>query len=175
MAAVSLTRLRKALAEGPGAVRRLAWPEPEATQPALTQLALWVRDADGLPERPWRVGPESVVLCAALKCTVPARVCVVRQLASEVQRTQDRHRGEASDYPRCVTERCAQGRGIREALDPCAQVAWRGTGLGGRVRRERPRGERAAQDAARERQARVGLLEQVRMLDVDPDPLTEDA
>jgi hypothetical protein len=129
----------------------------------LGLLALWVRDADGLPERPWRVQPNDVVACVTLDCTVPAHVCVARQLASDVQRTRDTWRGQGSEYPSCVTARCAQGRGIREALDRNATVAWRGEGPGGRL--SRLRSDLQEQHAARSRLALVGLLDDARTVD----------
>jgi hypothetical protein len=134
-------------------------------------LCLWVVDADGLPPRPWRVYRDTVILCRALKAAVPAHCCVARQQASDMQRTRDTWRGEASAYPHCVTERCAQGRGIREALDPHASVTWRGAGPGGRI--DRLRGGQAAQEAARKRMRLEGLLDEERILDVTPDPADE--
>ncbi len=112
-----------------------------------------------------------MVDCATLGCPVLAAVCVARQKASDVQRTQDSHRGEASEYPSCVSERCAQGRGVRLALDPHAEVAWRGEGFGRRTS-FRSRNKQALQNAARARLERAGLLEEVRTLDIDPDPVT---
>jgi hypothetical protein len=124
------------------------------------QLGLWVRDGEDLPERPWRIRPHDTFHCVALHCEeTPAHVCVARQKASEVQRTKDTCRGEASDYPHCVTERCAQGRGIREALDPDHPVEWRGAGPGKRFSRGATSKRKASQLAARDRLAAVGLLD----------------
>lgn len=103
-----------------------------------------------------------------------AHVCVARQKASDLQRTKDSWRGEAGDYPTCVTVKCAQGRAIRAALDPDAKDAWKGSGAGGRIVARRPREELAAQETARSAKARVGLLDEGRILDVDPDPVREE-
>jgi hypothetical protein len=178
--AVSVAALRRILSgENPVAeLRALVAPRPRPTPAAVPQLRLWVVDGDGLPERPWRVRRDTVVECLTLGSTregkripalLPAHVCVARQLASECQRTKDTWRGEASAYPSCVTERCAQGRGIREALDPDASVKFRGAGPGGRF--ERGRKDVAKQHAAKARLRAKGLLEDVRVLDVDPDPV----
>ena len=105
---------------------------------------------------------------------VQAHVCVARQKASDIQRTQDTHRGEASEYPSCVSSQCAQGRAIRRALDPKARMTWVGAGPGGRFQRERSRKVRSAQEAARARLERVGMLERPRTLDIDADPVGED-
>jgi hypothetical protein len=138
-------------------------PPPSHSDPTPGQLALWVVDADGLPPRPWRVHPHDLVGCATLHAIVPAHVCVARQLASEVQRTNDTWRGQGSSYPSCVTERCAQGRGIREAMDPGAHVTWRGHGAGGRV--EKRRSDLPEQYRARLRLAAVGLLDETPTID----------
>jgi hypothetical protein len=141
----------------------LRLPPPPRRRGLLGLLALWVRDAEGLPERPWRVQPHDPVSCVTLDCTVPAHVCVARQLASDAQRTRDTWRGQGSEYPSCVTARCAQGRGIREALEPGAKVAWRGEGPGGRL--SRLRSDLPEQHAARTRLAVVGLTEAVSTVD----------
>lgn len=145
-------------------------PAVEAAQPP-PQLALWVVDGEGLPPRPWRIYRDSIVACSTLGCSVPAHVCVARQQASELQTTHDTWRGTASEHPSCVTERCAQGRGVRAALDPNAGVSWSGTGPRGRMAGRGRRADRAAQEAAREALRRAGGLEEVRVLDVDPDPV----
>lgn len=150
--------------------RALLASAPPGWEPAA--LRLWVVDADGLPPRPWRVRLDDVVECATLGCDVPAHICVTRQKASESQRTKDTWRGEASEYPCCVTERCAQGRGIREALEPQEVGAgWRREGPGKRWVSRR-RADRGVQEAARKRLKRSGLLEPERLLDVDRDPVT---
>lgn len=143
---------------------RLAVVAPRRA-PAPPQSTLWVVDADGLPPRPWRVQARDVVQCVALRCRVPAHVCVARQLASEVQRTEDTWRGEAGDYPHCKTEKCAQGRGIRVALDPCHPVVWVGAGQGKRLTRGRSRSYKASQMATRARLAAQGLLDDVPTMD----------
>ncbi len=162
---VALCQLRRALAsENPIAeIRALVAPRPPPlAREARPQAALWVVDAEGLPPRPWRVYRDTEIRCIALRCTLLAGVCVARQAASEAQRPRHLHngktdtrRGEASDYPSCDTRRCAQGRGIREALDPTVHVAWRGTGPNGRF--ERGPNDLGAQFAARQRLERVGL------------------
>jgi hypothetical protein len=156
---VTLTVLRAVLrAPSPiAALRALAWPEPPRVAGPLPQLALWVVDADGLPARPWRLYADSQVACTTLRCTLYASQCVARQKASDIQKTKDTWRGEASSYPHCVTEKCAQGRGVRTALDPAAQVDWRGAGPGGRFERSRRDVESVA--AARAAQRAVGLLD----------------
>lgn len=121
------------------ALKAIVFPEPQPPPQELPQLALWTIDADGLPPRPWRIQADDLFRCRTLGCDVDARRCVMRQLVSEVQRTKDGWRGQASEYPSCVTEGCAQGRGVREALDPHAGVAFRGVGPGGRFQAERRR------------------------------------
>lgn len=167
--------VRGCLAAG-GWQRRLAEAvyhalRPTPGPPAETlpgQLVLWVVDGEGLPPRPWRVLPDDVFDCVALGCRgMAVRTCVVRQLATDAQRTGQSSRGQGTEHPSCDTRKCAQGRGIRGALDPAAAVTWQGAGPGGRFARPRRQQE---QDAARTRQERVGLLDPVRCLDVDPDP-----
>jgi hypothetical protein len=154
-------------------------PKPVAPA-APPQRALWVIDGEGLPPRPWRVGPDDRFDCVALGCRgLEVRVCIARQQASQAQRmkqhgrrSQWASRGQASEYPHCVTETCQQGRGFREALDPVADVAWRGRGPGGRFERGVSGPKRwKSQLAARQQQAREGLLEPVRVLDIDGDPV----
>lgn len=170
---VTLGMLRAVLrAPSPlAALRALAWPEPPKEPAPLPQLALWVVDADGLPARPWRLYAESPVACSTLKCTLYAAQCVARQQASDLQRTKDTWRGEASNYPHCVTEKCAQGRGVREALAPAERPSWRGAGPGGRFERSRRDVEDLAR--ARDRQRRAGLLEGVPTIDGPDDPAEE--
>lgn len=140
-------------------LRSVAYPEPEPAADGQPQL--WVVDARGLPPRPWRVHPDTPFDCKALGCKgLLARMCVARQRVSEMQRTNDTWRGEAPKYPSCQTERCAQGRGIRQALD--VEVTWVGVGSGKRIEQGRRTG---AQEAARRRLKLVGLLDQVRTLD----------
>jgi hypothetical protein len=146
--------------------------EPVASPPP--QLALWVVDSDGLPPRPWRLYRDSIVDCTTLGCPVPAHICVARQIAAGLQRTHDTHRGQASEYVTCVTERCAQGRGVRAALDPQDAVVWKGEGAGKRASPTRRRREKAKQNAARSRMESVGLLDEVRTLDIHPDPVVEE-
>ncbi len=168
---LALARLRIILRlENPMPVlRALAYPEPPVKCPELPQAELWVVDASGLPPRPWRVHPESRFDCTTLGCQgLQVKVCVARQLASEKQRTKDSWRGEGGDFPHCVTEKCAQGRGLREALAPGVKVSWLGAGPGKRF--DRGRKGRALQIAAQIRQRRIGLLDRVRVLDLDPDP-----
>lgn len=162
---VPLQALRAALrsANPMALIRSMAWPEPPAEPVPLPQLALWVVDGEGLPLRPWRLYADSEIDCRALGCSLSAGVCVTRQLASQVQRTKDTWRGEASSYPTCVTERCAQGRGIREALDPAAGVSWRGCGPGGRFEPAKRGGEGVAR--AKARLGAVGLLDNVSTCD----------
>lgn len=163
---VTLASLRRAIAQGPAAVRSLAWPEPHATPTETVQRGLWIVDADGLPPRPWLICGNSEVRCATLGCTVMARVCVARQAASDSQRTRDTWRGQGFDYPNCVTERCAQGRAVRDALDPTRLMRWRGAGPGGRF--DRGRKDAPQQYEARVRLERVGLLDAVPTVDAEP-------
>lgn len=163
--AVTLRMLRVALrAPNPLAlIRGIAFPEPPPPTTPIPQLSLWVVDADGLPPRPWRLAPDATVECRTLKCTLAACRCVARQMASDVQRTKDTWRGEASAYPHCVTDRCAQGRGVRAALDPSAGVTWRGAGPGKRFEASRRDVEAVAR--ARARQRAEGLLDEAPTID----------
>jgi hypothetical protein len=145
-------------------IKDLVFPPPSVGVPQLPQLALWVVDDEGLPPRPWRIYADNVVCCRTLQCTLRASQCVARQLASDIQKTKDTWRGEASSYPHCVTERCAQGRGVREALDPTAKVAWRGAGPGGRFEPGKRGAEAVAR--ARSRLKAVGLLDDVPTCDL---------
>lgn len=114
-------------------MRALAFPEPPPTPPAIPQLVFWSVDADGLPPRPWRIEPDDVFDCVALGCKgLSARTCVARQQATDAQRTQQASRGQGTDYPLCDSRKCAQGRAIREALEPRMAARWRGVGPGGR-------------------------------------------
>lgn len=101
---------------------------------------------------------------------LPAHVCVARQVASDIQRTQQASRGQGTEFPTCDSRKCEQGRAIRKALDPRAPVSWEGAGPGGRFQRDRSRKEKAEQDVARAKLERAGLLEPVRVLDIDRDP-----
>lgn len=139
---VTLADLRRLLREPSPlrvvvALKAIVFPEPAPAPEPEPQRTLWTIDAEGLPPRPWRLQPDDVFRCQALGCDVDARRCVMRQLVSQVQRTRDGWRGQASEYPSCVTETCAQGRGVREALDPGAGISFRGVGPGGRFQAER--------------------------------------
>ena len=169
--------VRGGLAAG-GALARIAEalhdrlrPHPPAPV-ERPQLSLWVIDAEGLPPRPWRLAPDARFDCLALGCRgMLATTCVARQRASEIQRTQQASRGQGTDYPGCDTRRCAQGRGIREALDPAVMRTLRGSGPGGRFKmRSQERSTVTAQLAARAKAELEGRLDHVRVLDVDPDP-----
>ena len=142
-----------------------------ADAPIPGQRALWVVDSPGLPPRPWRILPETRFNCHTLGCDgMEARTCVLRQLSTDAQRTEQASRGQGTDFPSCDSRKCAQGRGIREALyDPEGAVRWRGVGPGGRFDVSR-----GGSGASRRRHEREGLLDAVRILDLDPDPVTED-
>lgn len=148
-------------------------PLPVAPPTEDPQLALWVVDAEGVPPRPWRLPVDAVIRCHRLGgCTIPAVQCVARQVASQVQQTQQSSRGKASDFPLCTTEGCAQGRGVRAALDPAANVEPDENAKKGgyhRVRLRSPAARRAQRKAAM-KQDRVGLLDEVHILDVHADP-----
>jgi hypothetical protein len=150
-------------------VKAIVYPEPRPRAPGAPQLVFWALDATGLPERPWRVGPDTVFDCRALGCQFTARICVTRQMASDLQRTKDTWRGEASIYPRCVTERCAQGRGIREALDPAAGVTWHGAGPGKRFEPSRRDAVEVAR--ARARLRACGALDEAPTIDTPVGPV----
>lgn len=136
------------------------------------QLSMWLIDADGLPERPWRLDPSEKFTCTKLNCkNLTVGTCVLRQQISDVQRNRAAsYRGQGSQYPHCVTEHCEQGRGIRLALGNGIRIPWAGAGAGQRFEKMRSVIE---QSDARKRLARVGLLEKVRTLDVDEDPHDE--
>jgi hypothetical protein len=70
---------------------------------------------------------------------VAAHTCFTRQRVTDLQRTQQASRGQGTDYPLCDTRTCAQGRSVRERLDPNLPMAWQGAGPGGRFERERSR------------------------------------
>jgi len=173
---LALRELRRVL-RGPtplSALRQLAYPEPRPDPPQRSQLALWVVDGPGLPQRPWRVHPDLAFRCEALGCDgVLVRTCVARQLATDAQRTRQSSRGQGTEYPSCDTRKCLQGRGIRAALGPSAGITWDGAWVGGRFQRERSRVDARGQDRARDRLDRAGLLDPVRTLDVDEDPTEE--
>lgn len=61
--------------------------------------------------------------CGTLACRLRARVCIARQLRSERElggdlapRSSRRKRGIGIEFAHCRSDRCAQGRAIREAL-----------------------------------------------------------
>lgn len=120
--------------------------------------------ADGL-------APSTPIRCAALHCTLPARVCLARQAVSRRQRTCDVWRGQGSDFPSC--RRCSQGAALEESLG-AAGVAWRGCGAGGRTMPLRTRHDCDAQERARERLELVGALEPVPSVDEPPEEEAED-
>lgn len=165
---IAIPELRKILKQ-PNALavlRARVYPEP-APEPCRPQLALWVVDDEGLPPRPWLICGDTRFDCRALGCkNLPARICVARQAASDAQRTRDTWRGQGFDYPLCVSERCAQGRAIRAALDPTHAVRWRGAGPNGRF--DRGRSDAVEQYEARQRLAAVGLLDEVPTVDAEP-------
>lgn len=99
------------------------------------------------------------------RCLMMLGTCVARQQVSDLQRTRDTERGQAPEYPSCQTDRCATGRAIRALLDP-QRKGWRGVGPGGRFLPMRS--DLAQQEAARQRQAAAGLLEDVPTLDAPP-------
>lgn len=163
---ITLQALRAALRSPTplAALRELAFPPPLPPVAPLPQLALWVVDAEGLPPRPWRIYADDVFDCRALNCRgMVARVCVVRQQVTDMQRTEQASRGQGTDFPSCDSRKCAQGRGIREALDPRANVAWRGAGPGKRFQPSRRDVESLA--AARARKRAVGLLDRAPTID----------
>lgn len=166
--AVPLTALRALLREPSSllvvrALKELVYPPPPPPADDGAQLALWIHVADGLPPRPWRIYATDRFHCFTLAAEVEACRCVARQRASDVQQTNDTWRGQASEYPSCVTSRCAQGRAVREALDPSAEVAWRGVGPGGRFTPARRDVESLARAKARQRAQ--GLLEEASTID----------
>lgn len=157
---------------GEGVVDELRPPERPDVLPG--QLALWVVDAEGLPERPWRLPDSTRFACRALACTVTARECAFRQAVSAVSRTGDTWRGQASEFPSC-SARCAQGRGIAAALSPATLAEIREEA----ARHARHRGaelspaQKAAQERARKRMEREGLLDPTPSLDGGPEPVAE--
>jgi hypothetical protein len=108
--------------------------------------------------------PGSPIRCAALHATVPARCCLLRQQVARVQVTRDRHRGTSPDFPSCL--RCAQGAALSAAIG--TDDVWRGCGAGGRSQQIRTRRDRDAQERARERLERRGLLALVPSVDEPP-------
>ncbi len=146
---------------------------PQRATPAAGQLSLWIRDADGTPERPWTITPETRFDCVALSCRgMKVSVCVARQIASGAQRTRDTWRGQGSEFPTCVTERCAQGRAIREATSGWLERRPEPF-LGNR---RSPAVQRALNETrARRRLERVGLLGDVPTIDdLDREPASHD-
>ena len=110
--------------------------------------------------------PDSMFDCKALHCRLSMRCCVVRQSASDMQRTKDRWRGQSTLYPHCVTTQCEQGRGIRKWIDPEAIIKWRGAGPGGRF----DAGKRGAvaQLRAKAKQEAEGRLDATPTMDMSP-------
>jgi hypothetical protein len=106
--------------------------------------------------------PESVICCERLRCRLSARVCVARQVAS-ASRTADTWRGQAAEYPTCVTEKCGQGTAIRAALKKAgatdAPPVLRRTGFKTQLRSAKDMIE------ARRRLERLGLLGPVSTID----------
>lgn len=163
---VTFSVLRKALqSPNPLAVLRgIAFPEQAPEPERRSQLALWVVDDEGLPPRPWLICGNTPIDCRTLGCkSLLARVCVARQAASDAQRTRDTWRGQGFDYPHCVTEKCAQGRAIRNALDPTHVMRWRGAGAN--LRFDKGRRDAVQQYEAKVRMQWAGLLEDVRSMD----------
>lgn len=119
--------------------------------PGQAQSTLWVQDAPELPARPWRVSERYEFHCVALNCQhMTAHNCALRQAVTERQRTLQASRGQGTEYPHCDTLKCAQGRGIREALGPGVNVTWHGAGPGGRFERGQPgRGAQVAREHSR--------------------------
>lgn len=115
---------------------------------------------------PEQLSPGSAIFCRRLQCTLSARVCALRQSASELQRTKDTWRGESSAYPSCVTSRCAQGREVRAAVEANGPIRWKGVGPGGRFCRDRH--NLRAQHQARQRLIRTGALGAVPTIDREP-------
>lgn len=106
---------------------------------SILQLTLWSTVRTGRPER-WlgRIPCDFTFHCVAENCTnISARECVRRQLTSEIQRTKDTERGQASRYPLCKTGTCEQGTAIRYSLEQ--QVSWIGKGPGNRFGNRRRR------------------------------------
>lgn len=169
--ALSRVELRRILRK-PDALPRLrlyAYPEPVPDPPERPQLRLWVIDGVGLPPRPWRIPPDARFECVALGCRgMTVAACVARQKATDAQRNESKPcRGQGSEYPHCDTRKCAQGRGLRAALDPESDVAFRGTGYLGRS--IRARSDIAQQMAAARRLGLVGLLDDVPTVDSPPE------
>jgi hypothetical protein len=119
------------------------------------------------------LGGQTIFPFVAFRCdrldgeVIPVHVCVARQAASDAQANRtNRERGQASDYPSCVTSLCATGRAMREALDPHGVIRWRGAGPNGRF--ERGRRDAREQRAAFTRLQARGLLAPVPSLDEPP-------
>ena len=171
MAGLTRSDLRRILREpNPlASLRHLAFPEwRPPTEAFCAPATLWVIDAQGLPMRPAMLTTRTTFRCVALNCDgMTAGVCSARQATSEAQRVNWRAgRGRAPDYPHCVTETCAQGRAIRNALDPERTIRFHGSGPGGRFARDRS--DLAQQHASRKRMERAGLLGDVPTLDEEP-------
>lgn len=118
------------------------------------------------------LAPGDPIACSTLHAVVAARVCLARQCVSDAQhRSTQRWRGEGLSFPTCVSERCAAGRRVREALDPERTATWRGEGPGGRFEPSRRSGEKTAQLAARAKLLAEGMLDEVPTVDADSDLL----
>lgn len=154
-------------------LRSYVMPVARATPTGL-QLSLWVVDQDGLAARPWKLDPALEFRCQSLGCTLKVGTCVLRQQISDAQRTRTASRGQGTQYPHCVTERCAQGRGIRLALGPGIHIPWSGIGQGKRLQAGLSPQQKRSQREAQARQQAAGLLDEVTVLDVDEDPNEHD-
>lgn len=105
--------------------------------------------------------------CVALRCTLRVRVCILRQAASRRQKTQQKYRGTASDFPTC-TEECAQGCRLRSRVDGAEGVRWDGAGQGRRYVPQKRIAEKRGEMMARARLEAVGLLSLVPNVDEPP-------
>lgn len=96
-------------------------PRRNPQQKQQSQLVLWTTVRDGRPG-PWlgRIERDWKFTCITYKCSgISARECVRRQIVTELHRTRDTERGQASEYPACKTGVCEQGTEIRASLrDP---------------------------------------------------------
>jgi hypothetical protein len=118
------------------------------------------------PRAPSAIGPDDTFRCELLRCSgMRARWCVLRQLATDAQRTTQKSRGQGTDHPSCLSSTCTQGRAVREALEG-AGLTWRGAGPGGRF--ERLAEDVAKQEAARRRLRETGLLDEAPSMDQPP-------
>lgn len=138
-----------------------------------TPLAASRRTFDAPAPLAGEIAPSSPIRCLRLHATLPARICLLRQLVTDRQRptvvglrSAVGRRCSVSVFPSCDTATCSQGRAVREALDPARAQTWRGRGLGGRF--DGGRGDLAAQLAAHARLRLVGMLEVVPSCDDEP-------